>query len=120
MRNLDGIKERYMQDSLPIRLGGLAADLARIHSFLDHPKNTDVIGSLLNESCWFVEWSAGDLCPERAEEAEQLVDIHRGLVRWYRNWGEAQHDPAQRAQLAEQAQAWSDQVLKMSGLLDQE
>ena len=120
MKDLDTIKERYIQDSLPIRLGGLAADLARIVSFSKNIKAIKSVEGLLNESVYFIEWSAGELCPERAEEAEQLVNIQRGLVRWYRNWNEAQNDPALRAQLAEQAQAWSDLVLEMSGLLDQE
>lgn len=114
------IQERYMEDGLPIRLGGLAADLARVVSFSKNPGSAPVVASLLDESMYFVEWSAPDLLPGRLDEAAQLVDIQRGLAHWYLNWDEAQHDPAQRAQLAEQAQAWSDQVLKMSGLLDQE
>lgn len=114
------VQERYMADSLNIRLGGLAADLARIVSFSRNIKAIKSVEGLLNESVYFIEWSAPDLLPDRVDEAAQLVDIQRGLVRWYRNWDEAQHDPAQRTKLAEQAQAWLDQVLEMSGLLDQE
>ncbi|MCI0476028.1 MAG: hypothetical protein L0Y55_07255 [Anaerolineales bacterium] len=114
------IQERYMQDELPIRLGGLAADLARIVSFSKNHGSAPVVASLLDESSYFVEWSAPDLLPDRVDDAARLVDIQRGLTRWYRIWGDAQNDPAQRAQLAAQARAWSDEILQMSGLLDQE
>jgi len=40
------------------------------------------------------------------------------LTRWI--WNDAYRDPAARAQLAAQAQHWSDEVLAMSGLLDAE
>ncbi|MBM3130513.1 MAG: hypothetical protein FJ009_18030 [Chloroflexi bacterium] len=120
MRNRNEIYERYMQDSLPVRLGGLAADLARIVSFSGNPQSAHVVASLLEESRAFVEWSAPDLLPDRVDDAARLVDIQRGLTRWYRIWNDAQNDPAQRARLAEQARAWSDEILQMSGLLDQE
>ena len=58
MRNWAAIRERYLRDSLPIRLGGLAANLARIKSFSDHPDHRDVIESLLDESKFFIEWTA--------------------------------------------------------------
>jgi len=113
------IRDRYMQDALPIRLGGLAADLARIVSFSKNPKSAPVVASLLDGSRYFIEWSAPDLLPDRVDDAARLVDIQRGLTRWYRIWHEAQNDPTASKQLAEQARAWSDEVLKMSGLLDQ-
>ncbi|MBI5035274.1 MAG: hypothetical protein HZB51_32505 [Chloroflexi bacterium] len=114
------VQERYMADSLNIRLGGLAADLARIVSFSKNIKAIKSVEGLLNESIYFIEWSAPDLLPERLEDAAQLVDIQRDLAHWRWIWNEAQNDPAQRAKLAEQAQAWSDQVLEMSGLLNEQ
>lgn len=114
------IQERYLKDNLSVRLGGLAADLSRIASFLDDPKSSPAISGLIQESRWFVEWSAPDLLPDRIDDAAALVDIQRKLTHWYWGWNEAQNDPAQRAQLAEQAQAWSDQVLEMSGLLNEQ
>jgi hypothetical protein len=114
------IEQRYLQDDLSVRLGGLAADLARIVSFSDNPESAPVIKSLLEESRWFIEWSAPDLLPDRVDDAARLVDIQRGLTHWYRTWHEAQNDPAQRAKLSEQARVWSDEVLAMSGLLNEE
>ncbi|MBI5304958.1 MAG: hypothetical protein HY868_22695 [Chloroflexi bacterium] len=76
------IHERYMQDELPTRLGGLAADLARIVSFSRNPKSAPVVSSLFEESRFFVEWSVPDLIANdaRVEDAEKLVNIQRGLT----------------------------------------
>ena len=114
------IQERYLKDPLPIRLGGLAADLSRIASFLDDPGSAPAVSGLIQESRWFVEWSAPELLPDRVEDAIALVDIQRSLTHWHWIWNDAQNDPTQRAKLAEQAQAWSDQVLEMSGLLNEQ
>ena len=53
-------RERYLRDQLSVRLGGLAANLARIRSFSDHPDHRDVVESLLEESKFFIEWTVPD------------------------------------------------------------
>lgn len=110
---------RYVSQPIPIRLGGLATNLARLASVAE-TSVVAAIASLLDESRAFIEWSAPALLPERVEDAARLVDIQRGLTRWYWKWHHVQHDPAQRCQLAEQAQRWADEILQMSGLLEQE
>ncbi len=112
-------RERYLQQDIPTRLGGLAADLARVVSASRIPA-LEAVRDLVAESRAFVEWSAPVLLPDRVEDAARLVEIQRGLTHWYFNWHAVQNDITQRAKLAEQAQQWSDEVLKMSGLLDQE
>lgn len=107
----------YLKQNISVRLGGLAADLARIASFIQVPA-LPATKTMLEESRAFIEWSAPDLLPNRVDDAVRLVDIQRGLTHWYWNWHEAQNDPAARQKLAEQARAWSDEVLAMSGLLD--
>ncbi len=114
------IHARYMKDALPIRLGGIAADLARVFSFSQNPRSAPVLETLMEESRYFIEWSAPDLLPDRVEDAARLVEIQRGLTDWYFNWAAVQNDVTQRAKLAAQAQQWSDEILKMSGLLEQE
>ncbi len=113
------IREKYFQLDTPTRLGSIAADLARIVSFAGFNDDKAVEG-LMEESKYFIEWSAPDLLPDRVDDAARLVDIQRGLTHWHWIWNEAQTDADQRRNLREQAQAWSDEILKMSGLLDQE
>ena len=33
MSKLDGLRSRYLKDPIPVRLGGLAANLSRVASF---------------------------------------------------------------------------------------
>ena len=117
MKNQAAIRERYLRDPMPIRLGGLAANLARVKSFADHPKHEATIESLLDESKYFVEWAA----PEADVETQAaLVSLQVQLALWQLNWPTIWPDPVRRAAVANQAQAWSDQVLEMSGLLSEE
>lgn len=106
-------RERYLQQTVPMRLGSLAADLARISSFAEIPAPA-AVESLMAESKAFIEWVVPDL---DIEPAARLVDIQRGVVRWHMEWPSVQNDAAQRTELAKQAQAWSDEILSMSGLL---
>jgi hypothetical protein len=114
MRNWVAIRERYLRDSLPIRLGGLAANLARIKSFSDHPDHREVIESLLDESKFFIEWTA----PETEIDLQvELVTLQLQLACWQRSWLNIWADPFERAAVGEQAQTWSERVLRRSGLL---
>lgn len=114
MRNLTAIRERYLRDELPFRLGGLAADLARIKSFSDHPNHRDLVHNLLNESKFFIEWTV----PNAGLETQAaLVELQVQLARWERALAKIWTDPVQRATVAKQAGVWSKRVLEMSGLL---
>jgi len=48
-----------MRDPLPVHLGGLAADLARIVSFSQNPANLAPVADLMREAAHFIEWCAG-------------------------------------------------------------
>lgn len=104
------LRQRYLRDPLPTRLGGLAADLARIASFADHPGNHQAVASLFREGKYFAEWAA----PEAALDIQaQLAEVQIWLARWHRRWLAGAAAPAMR----EEAKAWSDRLLKLSGLL---
>jgi hypothetical protein len=114
MKNHAAIRERYLRDSVAVRLGGLAANLARIKSFSDHPDHQDVVLTLVEESKYFIEWTA----PDAALHVQALlVDIQVQLALWHLRWNDIWADPIQRTSVAEQADNWSKKVLKMSGLL---
>jgi len=112
MINRERKKERYLSDPLPYRLAGLAADLGRVASSARHAAGSASVAQMLEESQYFIEWTAAEAEPEIAAE---LVDIQRMLALWRKAWPEAQHNPAQRTLLSVQAKKWSDQVLNYSG-----
>ncbi len=112
-------RETFLEKGIDIQLGGLAADLARVASFVNIPALA-ATETMLEESRAFIEWCAPSLLPDRMEDAARLVDIQRSLTDWYHRWNQIVNDLVERKKLAVQAQHWSDEVLKMSGLLEQE
>jgi hypothetical protein len=114
VRDWESLRKRYLKDELPVRLGGLAANLARVCSFADRPAHGDVVRNVVEESKFFVEWSAPDAA---LDQQVDLVDLQLQLARWNRHWDAIWQDSEGRRALADQARVWSERVLKMSGLL---
>lgn len=114
MKDWTSVQERYLRDSVPVRLGGLAANLRRIKSFAAHESSGDAVASLIEEPKFFIEWTAHETL---TDTAAQLVELQVQLARWQQNWPQIWSTPTRRQQLAEQSLAWSERVLAMSGLL---
>ncbi len=72
MKDWGTIKRRYLRDAVPVRLGGLAANLSRIKSFADKEASREAVASLIEESKYFIEWTARDA---QVETAAQLVEL---------------------------------------------
>lgn len=103
------VRQRFLQDRLPIRLGGLAADLARIASFSENPGNHRAVASLLEEGKYFAEWIA----PEAPLKTQVfLAELQVTLAVWERHWLNATPHPAMRIE----AQRKSDELLALAGL----
>jgi hypothetical protein len=114
MINREMLRERYLRDPVPIRLGGLAANLRRIRSFTQNAANREAVEGLLDESKHFIEWTAGET---EVATAAELVELQVQLARWQRNLARIWADSEQREQVSEQSRVWSDRVLDLSGLL---
>jgi hypothetical protein len=114
MKDYTAIRERYMRDGLPIRLGGLAANLRRVQSFAKNDANCDVVEGMLDESKHFIEWTAAEADIDKAAE---LVELQVQLAQWQSNWDQTWGDPIRRKEVAEQSGRWSDRVLELSGLV---
>jgi len=114
MKDWIPIQERYLRDSIPVRLGGLAANLRRIKSFAAQDAGRDAVASLIEESKFFIEWTARDTL---TDTAAQLVELQIQLALWQYNWPQIWSNPTRRQQVAEQSLAWSDRVMALSGLL---
>lgn len=117
MRDYTKTRQRYLRAPLPTRLGGVAANLARVKSFSTHPENGDLVSSLVTESKYFIEWTAAEA---EVEVAAELVELQLQLVRWQRTWPTIWPDPIKRQEVADTAKRWSDRVLALSGLLEED
>ena len=114
MKDWNSIHDRYMRDELPVRLGGLAANLNRIKSFSANENSGETVASLIDESKLFIEWTAAQA---EVNTAAMMVEIQIQLAWWQLRWNSIWSDPAKRKQIAEQSGIWSKQILEMSGLL---
>jgi len=114
MKNRDKRRFRYLQDQIPIRLGGIAANLSRISSLSDHLGHQKAVADMIEESKWFIEWTAAELEVQRAAE---LVRLQLLLAQWEIEVAQHWQDEQWRSRLMAQAAEWSRRVLDMSGLL---
>ena len=115
MSDLATIRERYMRDNARVRLGGLAANLARIASFADHEQHKEPVRDLIVESEHFIEWTARDT---ELETQAELVSLQVELARWRARLEADWFDEGARREMGERAKHRSRQVLELSGLLD--
>ncbi len=114
MMNFTAIRTRYLRDPLPIRIGGIAANLARMRSFSLNDANREIVESVLNESKWFIEWTAVEIDVDRAAV---LVELQIQLAQWQRSLPEIWQDAEKRQTLIEELRSWSRRILNISGLL---
>lgn len=103
------IRHRLLRDPLPIQLGGLAADLARVVSFSENPANHQAVASVLEEGKYFAEWIA----PAAPLETQAvLAELQVSLAVWERGWLSGNPVPTMQAE----AQRKSDELLSLAGL----
>jgi hypothetical protein len=72
MKDWNAIQKRYLRDALPTRLGGISANLSRVKSFVARDANQEVVAILLEESKFFIEWTAGEADIDTAAELVEL------------------------------------------------
>ena len=114
MPNKEKLRERFLRDPLPRRLGGLAATLGRISSSARESSDPTTVVHLLEEAKYLIEWTAADTEPEVAAE---LVSMQTLVNLWLKAWDKASQNKQQRILLSVQAKYWSDKAMDFSGLL---
>ena len=112
--NKEKLRERFLRDPLPRRLGGLAATLGRISSVARKSSDPENVSRLLEEAKYLIEWTAADTEPEVAAE---LVSMQRLITLWLQAWEKTNQNKEQRTLLSVQAKYWSDRALDFSGLV---
>jgi hypothetical protein len=117
MHDKDALRDRYLRDGPSVRLGGLAANLARVSTRCSNPANSAAVHGIIEESKWFIEWTAAIFVTDSIDTAARLVLLQIKLSCWQIGWDARWRDPDTRAAIASESKMWSDQVLEMSGLL---
>jgi hypothetical protein len=108
MKDLERMRERFVRDEGPVRLGNLASNLLRLNKWILMRRSDEAIVDLMREIAWLMEW-CGDLA------SVELADMQREVCRWRRVW------PVEQARhiLALRASQMSNRILESSGLLEQ-
>lgn len=114
MNNLEQRRARFMKDELKIRLGGLAANLARVGSFTKNPANLEAVKDLIRESKFFIEWTAGEA---ETEKCFELVNLQINLALLERRLTESWKNEKSREEIGQTAKKWSKTVLLNAGLI---
>ncbi len=115
MNQLESLRSRYLRDSIPTRLGGLAANLARVASFSRHDGHQPAVTATMHESKWFIEWTAPELS---TEETADLIRLQSQLARWEIQSKDKWDNDTWRQDLMNESRRWSERLMDMSGLLD--
>lgn len=107
MRDVGPMRERYLRDAPPIRMGNLASNLLRLSQWVRMRRSDETIVDLMRQIAWLMEWT-GD------GATEELAEMQREICRWRRVW------PVESARsiLVLRARQMSARVLEMSGLVE--
>ena len=100
------MRERFMRDDGPVRMGNLASNLLRLSKWVQMGHDDEVIVDLMRQIAWLMEWMGDFASPE-------LADMQREICRWRRVW------PVERVShiLALRSAQMSNRILELSGLL---
>ena len=107
-------RDRYMQDPMPVRLGGLAANLARVKSFAKNQANRDAVYGLFDESKYFIEWTAAEA---EIDTAAELIELQILIATWQQNWNEKWESTGFKDEIVAASVHWSRRILDRSGLI---
>ena len=117
MRNWNALRNRFSQDRFAIQLGNIAANMARIDSYMTDPISEEIVTSVLDETKHFISWA---LLNASLREQLELAVLQQRLIQWQLTLPDLWQDPSQRVMAGREARRWSDQLLTMSGLLDED
>jgi len=87
MRDLGRMRERYLRDAPPVRLGNLASNLLRLSQWVRMGRGDEAIVELMGEIAWLMEWTGESATAEPA-------DMQREACRWRRVWPLGPPDPS--------------------------
>jgi hypothetical protein len=74
------LKERYLRDGVPVRLGNLASSIKRLGYFVGKKKYDATVHQLFQESRFFSEWIAPDASREtRASLAARSRQLAKAI-----------------------------------------
>ncbi len=114
IKNLTEIRERFLKEETPMRLGHLASDLSRVASLLEMQVKGGTIKGVLEEAKFFAEWAAKEA---PLETQIFLAEIQGFLARNEISWEASLGDAYWRKDVATQSRTWAEELLNKAGFV---
>jgi hypothetical protein len=114
--NWAALRNRYSKDDLARRLGNLASTLGRVSQRALNVDSLQAVPLAVRESMHMMEWNLHVAPPE---VLAALAPMQAELGLWWRSWAVVAQSATLRHLLSQRAREMSDQVLQLSGLLNQ-
>ena len=108
------LKERYLRDAVPTRLGNLASSIRRLGYFIGKKKYDTPVQDLLQECRLFSEWAAPDA---EFETHAALATLQLDLKNWQNDFQNTNGADDWRAEINAACEQWANRILELSGLL---
>jgi len=108
------LKERYLCDAVPTRLGNLASSIKRLGYFVGKKKYDTSVQDLLQECRLFSEWTVPDA---GFEIQAALATLQLELKNWQHDFQNTNGADDWRAEINAACERWSNRILELSGLL---
>lgn len=113
MKDYAPLLERYRRQPLPVRLGNLASNMARIRTMALDERTVADGATVVEESRHFADTLIADTEPAVGEELLRLRDL---LDHWLAAWPGLVHVGEGRTEITEAAARWSNLLIDRSGL----
>ncbi len=108
------LRERYLRDSIPVRLGNLASSIKRLGYFAGLSQYDETALKLIQECHAFSFWTFAEVDIDTKTALEVL---QHDLKHWENDFQSSNGDDLWRAKIAAACETWSNRLLDLSGLL---
>ena len=115
-KDWDRLRERYMRDPLPVRLGNLVSSLTHLSTSGGMRSQHDYVPRMISECKHFIERTGREA---DLPYVEGLHNLQVKLAGRQLHWETLRNDLEATERVAAETRASSDQVLQWSGLLDE-
>ena len=109
------IRERFLQDALPVRLGELSSSLSEAKHIADSGVHEKAAIHFIDVVAHYSDWGFPDADSTLQYELNELQQF---IAQVKQNWQSVWENPAERSAIGASFADWSQKMLDRSGLLN--
>ena len=104
--------QRFKARTTAFRLGSIASNLNTLGRYAEAGQGST--GVLIPQTLAYLSWATADVAAHDIDSLNELKDL---LILWQSEWDQRHSSASWQVITATAAQAWSDRLLDLSGLL---